>query len=73
MNKFNEDYYYELKYVYNDKVVTHRFNGDVTMNSLVDNLKDFVKSAGWSDDSIKGHLRTDEDIWNEEHPDKEDN
>jgi len=69
----NDEYYYELKYVYKDKIITMRFNGDVTMNELIDNYKDFSKSAGWSDESIKKHLRTDEDIWNEENSNKEDN
>ena len=59
------DYYYELKYVYNDKVVTVKFNGEKTFNDVVENIKDFLKSTGWREDTIKEHIKTDDDMWEE--------
>lgn len=59
------EYYYELKYVYKDKVITVKFNGEKTFNEVVENIQDFLKSAGWREDSIKEHIKTDEDIADE--------
>jgi len=56
------DYYYELKYVYNDKVVTVKFNGEKNFNEVVENIQDFLKSAGWQEDTVKEHIKTNEDI-----------
>ena len=55
------EYFYELKYVYKDKVVTVKFNGEKTFNEVVENIQDFLKSAGWREDTIKEHIKTDED------------
>ena len=60
------EYYYELKYVYKDKVVSMKFNGEKTLNQIVENIQDFLKSAGWREDSIKEYIKTDEDIANEQ-------
>lgn len=60
------EYYYELKYVYKDKVVSIKFNGEKTLNQIVENIQDFLKSAGWREDSIKEYIKTDEDIANEQ-------
>ena len=65
------DYYYELKYVYNDKVVTVKFNGEKTFNDVVENIKDFLKSTGWREDTIKEHIKTDDDMWEEAEKEKE--
>ena len=65
------DYYYELKYVYNDKVVTVKFNGEKTFNDVVENIKDFLKSTGWREDTIKEHIKTDDDMWQEAEKEKE--
>lgn len=53
MPYMNNDYYYELTYVYNDKKTTVRFNADVSGEKLIDNLKDFLKGCGWSEDNLK--------------------
>ena len=60
------EYYYELKYVYKDKVISMKFNGEKTLNQIVENIQDFLKSAGWREDSIKEYIKTDEDIANEQ-------
>lgn len=60
------EYYYELKYVYKDKVISMEFNGEKTLNQIVENIQDFLKSAGWREDSIKEYIKTDEDIANEQ-------
>ena len=60
------EYYYEFKYVYKDKVVSMKFNGEKTLNQIVENIQDFLKSAGWREDSIKEYIKTDEDIANEQ-------
>ena len=59
------EYYYEFKYVYKDKVVTMRFSGEVDFNQLVDNLKAFLASAEWSESTIKEHIKTDTDMFEE--------
>lgn len=59
------EYYYEFKYVYKDKVVSMKFNGEKTLNEVVENIQDFLKSAGWREDSIKENIKTDEDIADE--------
>lgn len=56
------EYYYELKYVYKDKVVSMKFNGEKTLNQVIENIQDFLKSTGWREDSIKEHIKTDEDM-----------
>lgn len=60
------EYYYELKYAYKDKVISMKFNGEKTLNQIVENIQDFLKSAGWREDSIKEYIKTDEDIANEQ-------
>lgn len=60
------EYYYELKYVYKDKVASMKFNGEKTLNQIIENIQDFLKSAGWREDSIKEYIKTDEDIANEQ-------
>lgn len=59
------EYYYELKYVYKDKVVSMKFNGEQTLNQIVENIQDFLKSAGWREDTIKEHIKTDDDMLQE--------
>lgn len=56
------EYYYELKYVYKDKVVTVKFNGENDFNNVVENIQDFLKGAGWQESTILEHIKTDEDI-----------
>lgn len=59
------EYYYEFKYVYKDKVVTMKFSGEVDFNQLLDNLKAFLASAEWSESTIKEHIKTDTDMFEE--------
>ena len=65
------EYYYELKYVYKDKVVSMKFNGEQTLNQIVENIQDFLKSTGWREDTIKEHIKTDDDMWQEAEKEKE--
>ena len=65
------EYYYELKYVYKDKVVSMKFNGEKTLNQIVENIQDFLKSTGWREDTIKEHIKTDDDMWQESEKEKE--
>lgn len=60
MPYMNNDYYYELTYVYNDKKTTVRFNADVSGEKLIDNLKDFLKGCGWSEDNLKSMFNDEE-------------
>lgn len=48
MNK----YYYELKYIYNDHEVTHKFSADITISELADYLKDFLKGCSWYESQV---------------------
>ena len=66
------EYYYEFKYVYKDKVVTMKFSGEVDFNQLLDNLKAFLASAEWREDTIKEHIKTDTDMWEESEKSNED-
>lgn len=59
------NYYYELKYVYKDKVVTVKFSGETNFDNLVENLQSFLASAGWREDTIKEQIKTEADIWEE--------
>ena len=61
----DDEYYYEFKYVYKDKVVTMKFSGEIDFNALLDNLKAFLAGAEWSESTIKEHIKTDEDIFEE--------
>ena len=65
------EYYYELKYVYKDKVVSMKFNGEQTLNQIVENIQDFLKSTGWREDTIKEHIKTDDDMWQESEKEKD--
>lgn len=61
----DNDYKYELKYTYKDKVCTISFNGEITFNQLVSNIQDFLYSCGWSEDTVKRQIKTEEDMWEE--------
>lgn len=65
------DYKYELKYTYNDKVCTVSFNGEITFNQLVSNIQDFLYSCGWSEDTVKRQVKTEDDMWEESEENKE--
>ena len=68
----NNDYKYDLKYTYKDKVCTISFNGEITFNQLVSNLQDFLYSCGWSEKTVKEYIKTDEDMWEESEKEKKD-
>ena len=72
------EYFYEFKYRYKDKVSTMTFNGETTFDQLVSNIQDFLYSCGWSEKTVKEQIKTDCDIYedsvqaNEEETDKTD-
>ena len=47
-----KDYYYELKYVYGDVIVTHKFPADIDLPQLADYLKDFLKGCSWYEKQV---------------------
>ena len=61
----DNDYKYELKYTHKDKVCTVTFNGEITFDQLISNLQDFLYSCGWSEETVKRQIKTEEDIWEE--------
>jgi len=65
------DYKYELKYIYKDRVCTLTFSGEVTFDQLISNLQNFLYSCGWSEDTVKEHIKTEEDMWEETEDNKE--
>lgn len=65
------DYKYELKYTYKDKICVLTFNGEVTFDELVSNLQDFLYSCGWSEDTVKRQIKTESDLWEEIEDNKE--
>ena len=65
------DYKYELKYTYKDKVCSVTFNGEITFDKLVSNLQDFLYSCGWSEDTVKRQIKTEDDMWEESDENKE--
>lgn len=64
------DYKYELKYTYKDRVCTLIFSGEVTFDQLVSNLQDFLYSCGWSEDTVKRQIKTENDMWEESEKEK---
>ena len=48
----NKYYYYELKYVYNDVEVTHKFSADICIDILTERLKDFLKGCSWGEKQL---------------------
>lgn len=47
-----DKYYYELKYIYNDLEVTHKFPTDLDINELADNLKYFLLGCSWTEKQV---------------------
>jgi len=64
--------FYELKSAYNDKVVTIKFNAPITFNDVVDNIQGFLYACGWSEETIKEHIKTHDDMWTEGQKEKKD-
>lgn len=46
------NYYYELKYVYEDVEVTHKFPADLGIDRLADNLKYFLLGCSWTEKQV---------------------
>lgn len=66
------EYKYELKYTYKDKVCNISFNGEITFDQLVSNIQDFLYSCGWSEDTVKRQVKTEDDMWEESENNKDD-
>lgn len=49
----NNDYYYELKYVYGNTTSIMKFNADVNTTELAYRLRDFLASCSWPDKVIR--------------------
>ena len=64
------EYSYELKYKHNDKEVSMKFSAEITLDDLVTNLQDFLKSCGWAEDSVIRQVRTESDIYEEDEKNK---
>ena len=61
--KINEDYKYELKYIDEDKRITHEFNADIDVTGMAENLRDFLCGCSWSEkqaNNIVGFMGEDE-------------
>lgn len=54
------NYYYELKYVYKDHEVVHKFNADLTLDELKDYLIDFLKGCSWYESQLKDLFKEEE-------------
>ena len=72
LTMLENDYKYELKYTYNDKVCSISFNGEITFDQLVSNIQDFLYSCGWSEDTVKRQVKTEDDMWEESENNKDD-
>lgn len=44
----NEDYYYELKYKYNDEEITFKFSAEITATELAGRLREFLLACSWT-------------------------
>ena len=55
-------YYYELKYVYNDVEITHKFSADICIDVLTDRLKDFLKACSWHESTLNKTFKGDDEI-----------
>lgn len=64
------DYKYELKYTYKDRVCTLTFSGEVTFDKVVSNVQDFLYSCGWAEDTVKRQIKTEDDMWEESEKEK---
>lgn len=47
-----DNYYYELKYVDKDLVISHKFNADLELDKLADNLKLFLLGCSWTEKQV---------------------
>ncbi len=46
------DHHYELKYIYGKRETYVKFQGDIAIPELYENLRDFLAGAGWNSQNI---------------------
>ena len=56
-----KDYNYVLKYRCDDKTVTYRFNADINLTELKQNIMYFLRACQWSAEQTK-FLEDEEDL-----------
>ena len=46
------DYYYELKHINKDEILTYKFPADIDIYKLEEYLKDFLRGCSWTDSTL---------------------
>lgn len=48
----NKDYYYELKYVDGNEIITHKFPALINMDEMKQYLRRFLLASGWMESTL---------------------
>jgi len=56
------EHYYQLSYLHDEAEINTKFNGDISLSELRDNLRSFLLACSWSESSVSALFREEEEI-----------